>query len=364
MHDEGNAETVDDEDDGYGDDDFDAYSDEEFEPYETISKPVAHSLSGVKRVSNANDAVNDAVDVHEVQAAMRAENDAALNRVRQKAIDHAADAKDDNSGPKKQSKQSKSESKKTTASKPVTRKYLHLGADLSVKSLKADDPRVVRARMLKQQLKFNQEKFVCLDQSPLSEYDLYIRKLHNLKGSIAQKSSQSNEDDREIETQTDDIEVKEQEVQFQCGNDDTNFYNLISTIEASKAMSSVEERKERLEDLEDRTSVSASLKSTSTTTGSLSRFLRKTSKVMEDLLVELRGQESAQIELPMGKVPSVFQQHLQWTDLSNSLPVHVKHYSNCVFNVQHTPATSLSLAFCLSSNIRCSACTFHRATPC
>jgi hypothetical protein len=151
---------------------------------------------------------------------------------------------------------------------------LHLGADFTAKSkLRADDPRVLRVKQLKQQIKFNQEKFIAYDQTPLSNYDLYMRKLHNSSSNhgttIAQKSTQSNEDDREIETQTDEIEVKHEEAQFQCGDDDTVFFNLISGL---NSFHSKEERRSVLLAYEPEGAKK-------TSTGSLSRFLRKTSKV-------------------------------------------------------------------------------------
>jgi hypothetical protein len=104
---EGNpAQTVD--DDEYGDDGFDDYSDDAFEPYETLSnnnKPTSSTssktlvindtISGVKRLSRGDSGSEVGKGaLQEIQQAMKEENDAAMNRRREKLANDRVDAKE------------------------------------------------------------------------------------------------------------------------------------------------------------------------------------------------------------------------------------------------------------------------------
>jgi hypothetical protein len=86
VHDDGHAEIVDDEDDGYGDDTFENYSEDEFEA-EDVAQPskARTTIAGVKRADASSDDPMATADLREVQRAMREENAAALERRRQGA---------------------------------------------------------------------------------------------------------------------------------------------------------------------------------------------------------------------------------------------------------------------------------------
>lgn len=100
----------------------------------------------------------------------------------------------------------------------------------------------------------------------MSAYDLYMRKLRSNGSAIAQKASQSNEDDRTIDVQTDEVLSTDQEMQFQFGDDDTQFENLLATTKQNK--------------LYGRSGfVHQSTVSTGVSAGTLNRFLRQASHV-------------------------------------------------------------------------------------
>ena len=90
LRDDGNAEMVDDDDnDGYGDD-FEDYSDDAFEADDGeapsgASLPPSTVLSGVRRRHDATP--GDDADLRDLQAAMREENSAAMERRRAEAED-------------------------------------------------------------------------------------------------------------------------------------------------------------------------------------------------------------------------------------------------------------------------------------
>ena len=67
-------------------------------------------------------------------------------------------------------------------------------------------------------------------QTPLSPYELYQRRLRGNKCDMMQSGCQSNEDCRSVEIQTEEIFCEDQEVQFQFGDDDTRFENLLSAM--------------------------------------------------------------------------------------------------------------------------------------
>ena len=199
---------------------------------------------------------------------MREENAAALELARrrnQMAVEADGDqGKAPANSPSLEAKGAKSEAKAATKPKrKAQRKYLNLGADLSLPALKADDPRVVRAKELRSLIQFHQERFLVFEQAPSTPYELYQRSLRSLDSSIAQKGSQSNEDDRTVDTQTDETAMVDQEMQFQDGQDDTHFENLLSALQSGCLVES---------SLEDYMGLAS--QATPPTTGDLSRFLR------------------------------------------------------------------------------------------
>jgi hypothetical protein len=67
-------------------------------------------------------------------------------------------------------------------------------------------------------------------EAPLGPYDCYRARLRSAAvDTVQQAGCQSNEDDRSVEVQTDDVTVKNGEVQFQCG-DDTAFETLLTAM--------------------------------------------------------------------------------------------------------------------------------------
>merc|ERR1719230_1257296 len=160
---------------------------------------------------------------------------------------------------------------KRQAPTPV-RKYdfLNFGADLQASKAKPDDPRVKRIKEIKKYVQFREERFTAYEQSPLSPYDLFQRQLRS-NTTIAQKACQSNEDDRTVEVQTEDVQLMDKEVQFQLG-DDTQFENLLSAMQGGHE----NQRDEALQQLLRHDPEKKS-------SGSLANFLQMASHAMESL---------------------------------------------------------------------------------
>mmetsp|Transcript_105651 Transcript_105651/g.305413 ORF Transcript_105651/g.305413 Transcript_105651/m.305413 type:complete len:518 (+) Transcript_105651:924-2477(+) len=145
---------------------------------------------------------------------------------------------------------------------------------------------------LKKLVQLHQERFVAFEQPPLSEYDLYQRKLRS-NTSIAQKGSQSNEDDRTVDTQTDEVGCADSEIQFQLG-DDTQFENLLSAMQSGQEGL----RQEALDGLLEKREVVGN----AVGTNNLSHFLQHASQAVESLLVE--NFASAEESKDAGALPS------------------------------------------------------------
>ena len=109
-----------------------------------------------------------------------------------------------------------------------------------------------------------------LEQLPLNLYELYSRRLRGQSAAFSQQGCQSNEDDRSVEVQTDETETREQEMQFQFGDDCTQFENLLAAMREGEVQESPE----------------SSTQATAHLGVSLPRFLRHSTPVMEALLVE------------------------------------------------------------------------------
>jgi len=337
VEDDVNAEDVDD-DDGYGsdgfedyDDDFEADDDNTTASGSSNNKPV--SISGVKRATAAADesAPVGAADMSAVQEALARENAEAMERAR------AAPAKEPKREAKAGRKEAKSKAsapsssssssampeepapgKHETESKrraPPARKYLNFGLDLSSGVLAADDPRLVRVRSLKQHVQFSQERFVAFESPPLTEYELYLRSLRSANSTICQQTTQSNEDSRSVEVQTEPLATADKEAQFQNGDDDTQFENLIASL--TKRASQNGEIKEAGGENTD-----AVVKRRATGVA-LSRFLTVTSAAVEGVLVEseaLRSNDSGRPQKRTTDSSSVFDEKDSFTELGSLVP--------------------------------------------
>jgi hypothetical protein len=305
------AETVDD-DDGYGDDDFEVtacttitalekllmhacrlswqnYNDDDIEQNEDgAPKPTA--LVSMKRANReeANDALSSR-DMSEVQQALKAENASAMER--QRATD-ASSAEAKGGEAKGEARRGAKGRPKSPVAEAATRrpvrKYLgDLGADLGGSSLRADDPRVLRAQEIKKVVQFHQERSTMFEQASMSAYDLYLRRLRSQSKTVSQEGSQSNEDDRSVEVQTDDIETASQEAQFQFGDDDTQFANLLAAARSGLAA---------VMDLQH--GASAFSPEASSSHGTLARFLRQSTPVIAPSAATRSSAKELSIFLP------------------------------------------------------------------
>ena len=145
-------------------------------------------------------------------------------------------------------------------------------------------------------------------QATLSAFDLYQRKLRSREPGEAQKGTQSNEDDRSVEVQTEEISTSTQEVQFQFGDDGTDFSNLVAATEGGRAANGVLEKflSKRPHSLP--------------APGGLSTFLKHSTQVMTALLMEMAaGSESKETEDPQGGAASMFTSE-SWGPLEIPLP--------------------------------------------
>lgn len=83
---------------------------------------------------------------------------------------------------------------------------------------------------IQKNVQFHQERSTIFEQPSLSKYELYLRQLRSLNKTVSQVGSQSNEDNRSVEVQTDEIEMESKGAQFQFGDDDTMLVSLLTAL--------------------------------------------------------------------------------------------------------------------------------------
>lgn len=87
-------------------------------------------------------------------------------------------------------------------------------AKAEAKRPKPLDPRVKRARMVREQLKLSSERFVVFEQMPLSDNQLYRQRLRSKEARFKEARTCTSDNARTIEQQTDVVEKKDASVQY------------------------------------------------------------------------------------------------------------------------------------------------------
>ncbi len=102
------------------------------------------------------------------------------------------------------------------------------------------DPRVVRIQRVRASgvLNLQMEKFTNVNIIPSTRYELYMQQLRKAESSIKQIGTPLDLDARDVEINTEDVFMVNEEVQY-CYGDDTLLYQLMDTIASSKRSSSM-----------------------------------------------------------------------------------------------------------------------------
>eukprot|EP00752_Nemacystus_decipiens_P007144 g6397.t1 len=102
------------------------------------------------------------------------------------------------------------------------------------RALAKGDPRTARVLAIRAASRLEVESVRLFDQAPISPIDLYHRRLRAQPAFIRQAGSQTNEDARSVEVQTDEIVCADKEVQFHLGHDDTALENLMRRLRSNR----------------------------------------------------------------------------------------------------------------------------------
>jgi len=259
-------------DDDYGDDDFEAYDDDFDEPEE---KPVESSNSK---------SAKQTAEMDELRLAMEQENRAARsspapshheeygnNKHSIHALGSAsahskgAQSGQADSSTSRESKGSEAKGFDNRTSMPAPLPKKHAGSDYtmdfstSILSTQTD-PRMKRLNRLRGAtvapaggaqgkvkkgnsqtadavtcvFDLQEDSFMQLNITPISKFDYYHRNLRLLPPAIKQMGVPQELDSREMETNTDEIEVCDVGMQFSSGSDDTLLLDIIETVRAYK----------------------------------------------------------------------------------------------------------------------------------
>jgi len=223
----------------------------------------------------------------------------------------------------------------------------------------------------------------------MSTYDLYLRQLRSLIKTVSQEGSQSNEDNRSVEVQTDEIETDSKGGQFQFGDDDTMLVNILAALKNGDGLAKFTEFHHQ--------DASSSVASQAT----LAHFLRHATPVffaekhlalfvhlsqlftfgsfltiqaVEALLMEgeAKAVEKDALRNPSKEAPRLFQDE-RWTPLEHSVPgaSHSIHCSCQVLasfehcNLRHATPFEIEVLILLFSGVihACVAQINHRAAP-
>eukprot|EP01032_Pedospumella_encystans_P013283 gene13283-15302_t len=157
---------------------------------------------------------------------------------------------------------------------------------ISLNSMRIADPRVIRAQKLlaANVMELGPAKSTILNILPVSKYDLYMRNLRLANAPVRQIGVPFHLEKRDIDTNTDNVEVAHKSVQFSYG-DDTTFYRIMDNIRARRNKS---EEKQNDEGPSRSTTNNSTVEVDSTSIGAtrLASFLQHASRVCETLLDE------------------------------------------------------------------------------
>jgi len=150
------------------------------------------------------------------------------------------------------------------------------------------DPRVIRAQKLlaANVMELGPAKSTILNILPVSKYDLYMRNLRLANAPVRQIGVPFDLEKRDIDTNTDNVEVAHKSVQFSYG-DDTTFYRIMDNIRAKRNKSGSEEKQsDESQSRGNTNNATAEVDSTSIGATRLASFLQHASRVCETLLDE------------------------------------------------------------------------------
>ncbi|CAM9665679.1 unnamed protein product [Ectocarpus sp. 4 AP-2014] len=102
------------------------------------------------------------------------------------------------------------------------------------RALAKGDPRAERVRAIRRASRLEVESVRLFDQAPILPIDLYHRRLRGQPASIRQAGTQTNDDARSVEGQTDEIVQSHKEIQFHLGHDDTALENLMRRLRSNR----------------------------------------------------------------------------------------------------------------------------------
>ncbi|CAM9530285.1 unnamed protein product, partial [Hapterophycus canaliculatus] len=102
------------------------------------------------------------------------------------------------------------------------------------RALAKGDPRTERVLAVRAASRLEVESSRLFDQAPILPIDLYHRRLRGQLATIRQAGSQTNEDARSVDVQTEEIFRMDKEVQFHLGHDDTALENLMRRLRSNR----------------------------------------------------------------------------------------------------------------------------------
>lgn len=286
-------------DDGY-DDDFEDYNDS-FED-EIEEKPVAPPQS------NKNYNVSSKIPapvvasgkedsfLRDIAKSVEIENAAALERL---TLTKSESKRETSEKDFKRETQAKSEDVLSLSQSTSVRRTKKYGGTMviSQESTLKFDPRYRRLSKLRSSeiLDLQEEKFSNFQLAPSSPYDIYSRLLHADNPVIRQEGCPAENEQRDVESITDDVEMKDKEMQF-CFGDDTTFLNILQAIEKSKhgnaakndlsVMEILQLSRKDQNNSQEEVSMKALEEVENLESSRMTTFLQRASRVMESLLDE------------------------------------------------------------------------------
>ncbi|CAM9298502.1 unnamed protein product [Scytosiphon promiscuus] len=102
------------------------------------------------------------------------------------------------------------------------------------RALAKGDPRTERVLAIRAACRLEVTSSRIFDQAPILPIDLYHRMLRGQPAMIRQAGSQTNEDARSVDVQTDEIFRVDKEAQFHLGHDDTALENLMRRLRSNR----------------------------------------------------------------------------------------------------------------------------------
>uniref|UniRef100_A0A7S3JP91 WD repeat-containing protein 60 n=1 Tax=Aureoumbra lagunensis TaxID=44058 RepID=A0A7S3JP91_9STRA len=212
------------------DDEYDDYEDdfEEQEPVEMMqavpkiepSKKVISNLQPAKKSSGGS------VKISQMEALQKAvKNENAVTAQRRKEMSLVANEIPQKAEAKNIQITESFGAKKKQAKNTIQRQAKYSMRPATSRSIQALDPRIKKARALRQKLQMSAERYVALDIAPLTPHQVYLQKLRAKDTNLREAATTHTRIN--VECSTDPIETKTKEMQFALGDDDTDFYNLM-----------------------------------------------------------------------------------------------------------------------------------------